>query len=240
MYRQLPGKFVKALFDLKANQKTKIEFQCRELSVPLPWLKNARIMAYSLREIIAATYPTLQCRLLNYEFEEGYFQNKSIFWKHDEEVEDFSKQLLIPHGARGDRLQNSRATFYLLRNPVPLPWYLLRDPNLLRYSRYAIPISSFSISKMDVFWLHQTWLQPHDENPGEVDCWITKDRFLFQANVTWALQRADDRKFLEEISLERALAFAMGCHTRLGEGSQIKNIDPELLRCIGNIVINGL
>jgi hypothetical protein len=32
----------------------------------------------------------------------------------------------------------------------------------------------------------------------------------------------------------------MGCHTRLGEGSQIKHIDPELLRCIENFVINGL
>jgi hypothetical protein len=47
------------------------------------------------------------------------------------------------------------------------------------------------------------------------------------------MQRADNRKFLEEVNAERALAFAMGCHTRLGEVSQIKIIDVELLQCIG-------
>jgi len=217
-HRELPGKFVQALFDLTSNQSTKIEFQCRGLSVPLTWLRSARILAYSLREIVAATYPTLRCRLMNYEFEEGYFQKDSVFQNHDEQ--DFSRKDFVPPGARRYSAQNSKTTLYLTR-----------DRDIFSWS---------SISKMDVLWLHQEWLQPNDQNPGEVDCWITKDSFLFRANSIWVMQRADDRNFLEDISPERALAFAMGCHTRLGEGSQIKHIDPELLRCIENFVINGL
>jgi hypothetical protein len=42
VYWGLPGKFVQALFDLKADQNTKIEFQCRELTVPLPWNSKTR------------------------------------------------------------------------------------------------------------------------------------------------------------------------------------------------------
>ncbi len=58
-HQEQPGKFIQALFDLTTSQNTKIELQYREHSVSLPWLRSARIMAYSLREIIAATYPTL-------------------------------------------------------------------------------------------------------------------------------------------------------------------------------------
>jgi hypothetical protein len=82
------------------------------------------------------------------EFEEGYFQKKSVFRNHDEE--EFYKKLFISPGARVHSAQNSKTTLYLTRGP-----HLF---------------SSYSSSKIDLFRLHQQWLQPHDQNPGEVDC----------------------------------------------------------------------
>jgi hypothetical protein len=49
-----------------------------------------------------------------------------------------------------------------------------------------------------------------DQNPGRGDYWMTKGS-LFSI---WEAKQADNRKNLEEISVARALAFAMGCHMR--------------------------
>jgi hypothetical protein len=69
---------------------------------------------------------------------------------------------------------------------------------------------------------------------------MVKETFWFRENSMWAVQRADDRKFLEEMSLERALAFGMDCHNHLGKRFLNKNFNADLVLCIGHIEMNGL
>jgi hypothetical protein len=49
-----------------------------------------------------------------------------------------------------------------------------------------------------------------DQNPERGDYWMTKESLF----LIWEAKQADNRKYLEEISVARALAFAMGCHVR--------------------------
>jgi hypothetical protein len=54
-------------------------------------------------------------------------------------------------------------------------------------------------------------------------------------------EREEDRKILEAGNMpDRMLAFAMGCHGRLGERSQIRAINVDVLNSIGKEVLNGL
>jgi len=93
---------------------------------------------------------------------------------------------------------------------------------------------------MKMYWLNETRTQRDDQKPTRHTHWIVKDSFTFRANSAWVEQRADDRKFFEDFNLERSLAFAMGCHKRLGERSQIKNLNADVVRCIEKIVMNCL
>ena len=65
--------------------------------------------------------------------------------------------------------------------------------------------------------------------------------FTFRANSAWVDERAEDRKILEAGNMpDRMLAFAMGCHKRLGERSQIRAIHDDVLISLGKILRNGL
>jgi hypothetical protein len=60
-------------------------------------------------------------------------------------------------------------------------------------------------------------------------------------NSAWVDERAEDRKILEAGNMpDRMLAFVMGCHRRLGERSQIRAINDDVLISIGKIVLNSL
>ena len=70
---------------------------------------------------------------------------------------------------------------------------------------------------------------------------IVTHSFTFRANSAWVDQRAEDRKILEAGNMpDRMLAFAMGCHKRLGERSQIRAIHDDVLISLGKILRNGL
>ena len=68
---------------------------------------------------------------------------------------------------------------------------------------------------------------------------ITRHSFTFRASSAWIDERAEDLNVLVEIGAERVLAFAMGFHKRLGERSNIKNFNSDLLGCIGKIIIKN-
>jgi hypothetical protein len=79
----LPTKFVSALLNMKADQNMTVEFQFKPVKFHdyhdrLPWLKNAKLVGHSVREIIRAAYPTLQCMWLRYYEEDDYFQIEAL------------------------------------------------------------------------------------------------------------------------------------------------------------------
>ena len=68
-----------------------------------------------------------------------------------------------------------------------------------------------------------------------------KHSFTFRANSVWVRQRAEDRKQTgSECGPDRVLAFAMGAHKRLGEISEIRFINADVLHSIVKIVIKSL
>ena len=62
VYRELPGKFVSALFKLKADQDTTVRFQaeCRNFFGMWCCFSNAKRTMQSVKEILQAMYPTLR------------------------------------------------------------------------------------------------------------------------------------------------------------------------------------
>ena len=66
---------------------------------------------------------------------------------------------------------------------------------------------------------------------------IFRHSLTFRANSAWVSERADDRN----VRLERVwLALAMGWHRRLGERSQIRNIESDVLLSIVTLVFQKL
>ena len=66
---------------------------------------------------------------------------------------------------------------------------------------------------------------------------ITSHRLTFRANSAWVKERADDQRIRQE---RVWLALAMGWHKRLGERSQIANINADVLRPIVILAFQNL
>ena len=66
--QELPGRFVSALFNLKADQNTTVEFQIENIG-RIRCFANARRVTHSVMEIIQAIYPTLRTKRFGYYVE---------------------------------------------------------------------------------------------------------------------------------------------------------------------------
>ena len=178
--QELPGRFVSALFNLKADQNTRVEFHMEDIG-DFRCFANARRVTHSVMEIIQAIYPTLRTKRFGYYVESN------------------------PNTLNCFRTEDAKSTFH----------WCCRDG---------------STAQIVMFWLREKC-----NATGSIT-----HSFTFRANSAWVEQRAADRLFLEEIGLERALAFAMGGHKRLGERSQIRNFNADVLHSIGKLLIKHL
>ena len=88
------------------------------------------------------------------------------------------------------------------------------------------------VSILEILWHGQVRYVDVDQTE---DCTFSHS-LTFRANSTWVNARADDQR----IRMERVwLALAMGWHRRLGECSQIANINSDVLRSIVTLVFKN-
>ena len=182
---ELSGKFVETLFDLQADQDSKLEFrESRTMLSGFAGSKGRRAY-HSVMEIVHAIYPFLKCKGLKYAVGADDPQ-------------------------RFDDPTATNATLY---------WCFAGSSTAEMFMDYRTQ-KDFDQDRMRVIVTHS---------------------FTFRANSAWVDERAKDRKILEAGNMpDCMLAFAMGCHKRLGERSQIRAINGDLLFSLGKIVLNLL
>ena len=108
--QELPGRFVSALFNLKADQNTTVEFQIENIG-RIRCFANARRVTHSVMEIVQAMYPTLRTKRFGYDVELDYF-NTLTRYKSNYEEEDYFKRLSNPNGLGGFRTEDTKSTFH--------------------------------------------------------------------------------------------------------------------------------